>query len=73
MSQVLDDICAYADRKLEGSKLTFALVVWVKGEAGNPKSVALSSPPPSQRDAVTALRTTADAQEAAWAAGAPQS
>jgi hypothetical protein len=62
----LDDICAYADRKLKGSTLTFALVVWVKGQADNPKSVALSSPPESQADATMALRTTADAQDAAW-------
>lgn len=61
---VLDDICAFADRKLEGSNLTFALVVWCKGDEANPASVALSAPPAAQAAALTALRTTADAVEA---------
>lgn len=58
---VLDDICAYAARELAGSKLTFALVVWVKGREGDPKSVALSAPPEYQAAATTALETTAKA------------
>ena len=68
---VLDDICAFADRKLEGSNLTFALVVWCKGDEANPASVALSAPPAAQAAAPTALRTTADAVEAQRAAAKP--
>lgn len=60
-----DDICAYADRRLEGSTLTFALVLWVKGEETNPQSVALSCPPEFQKAAPTALLTTARAASGA--------
>ncbi len=63
MSAVLDQICAYAERTLAGSNLTFALVVWVKGEQSNPASVAISTPPAMQKHAPTALRTTAAAAD----------
>ena len=59
MSAILDDICAYADRKLQGGTLTFALVCWVRGEAAIPSSVALWTPPASQAEAAVALRTAA--------------
>lgn len=59
----IDEICAYADRKLAGSTLTFAVVVWVKGGEANPASVSLSAPSAFQASAIQALRTTADAAE----------
>lgn len=55
---VLDDICAYADRKLKGSTVTFALVAWVKGDQANPQSLALSAPPdftPQVKEALTTM------------------
>lgn len=60
---VPDEICAYAERRLKGSNLTFALVLWVKGDEENPESVALCAPPADQAAAIAALRTTADAAE----------
>jgi hypothetical protein len=65
MSATLDDICAYAERKLAGTTLTFALVCWVKGEEADPKSVALSAPPAFQKAAHAALRTTVAAADPA--------
>ncbi len=66
---LLDEISAYADKRLQGSTLTFALVAWVKGEPGNPNSVALCSPPAFSHEAVAALRTTADAVDKQQAGG----
>ncbi|WP_271145382.1 hypothetical protein [Brevundimonas sp. NIBR10] len=62
---LIDEICADIDRRLQGAKITFALVLWVPGQADNPKSVALSAPPASQAEAAKALRTVADAAEGA--------
>jgi len=65
MSETVDDICAYADARLNGSGLTFALVLWKPGQAGEPKSVGLAAPPQRQAEAPLALRTTADCADPA--------
>lgn len=57
MTDALDRICAYAERQLEGTGLTFAVVAWLTGRADDPKAVALSSPPSSQVEAASALAT----------------
>lgn len=55
-----DQICAFAAEKLKASDtLTFALVIWVRGQADRPASVSLSTPPEDLGEACTALVTTA--------------
>lgn len=60
MSAVADQICADIHRRLEGSGLAFALVLWKPGEADKVESVGMSAHPIHQDEATTALRCVAD-------------
>lgn len=59
----VDDICAFAARRLIDTPLTFAVVVWVAGQASAPEAVALTADPANAAEATTALRCAADAYD----------
>ena len=59
-----DQICAEIQRRLEGSGLAFALVLWVPGQADRVESVSMSAHPVHQDEATTALRCVADQVDA---------
>jgi hypothetical protein len=61
---VADAICADIQRRLEGSGLAFALVLWVPGQADRVESVSLSAHPIHTDEATTALRCVADQVDA---------
>lgn len=53
----IDDICSYASRKLEGSGLNFAAVVWLDGKADQKTSVGIATPSGKEPDAAQAMTT----------------
>lgn len=62
-NQILGAIAADVDDALTdvAPSMTFALVTWVKGKAGEAAAVAILSPPVGKPDAALALRTAAAA------------
>lgn len=62
----LGSLAAGVDESLSvvGPEMTFALVVWKKGDAGKPEATACFNPPATKRgEVITALRTLATALE----------
>jgi hypothetical protein len=55
MSAVVDDICAYATRKLEGSNLKFAAVLWRGDLPIGKSSVGLAAPAGNEAEASAAM------------------
>lgn len=60
MTDLVTEICNDIGERLEGSGLTYALILWKPGSAASPDGVAIQTPARHEREVSTAARTVAD-------------
>lgn len=60
MAEVIDALCDQIADALDGSGLTFALVIWKPGRADNAEAVAVQTPTKDRHEAPFACRVAAE-------------
>lgn len=61
---VVDELCAEIEDRLEGTGTKFALVIWLDNRPSDPKALCVAYPPDCRKDMLTALATVPDVLEA---------